>query len=140
MGILRSEGRAIVDKSDDMAAQLRDHIDFAMDGELCEFKYDTRMSVTGNMAIEIVSNVGKGTPGWFITSAARWLFYMDSSAGICYQIDLPKLRQVLDADNRSRYAAGKARTEGKYSTLNWLVELGLAKAKGCIVREIEVTQ
>jgi hypothetical protein len=138
MDILRSEGRFIVDKADDMTAQLRDHYDFVMDGDACEFKYDTRMSVTGNIAVEVVSNIGRGTPGWFITSTARWLFYMDTTAGICYQVDLPKLRGALDADNRSRYQAGKARTENKYSTFNWLVELGFVKSKECVAREIEV--
>lgn len=134
MAHLRTLGAVIVDKSKDMAAQAAGY-DFLLNGEPAEFKFDTRMSVTGNLAVEIVSNIGRGKPGWFITSQARWLFYLDTCLCTCYQIDLQALRQALDSDNRNRYSAAKARTENKYSTLNWLVEIGFARATGCIVCE-----
>lgn len=134
MAHLRSIGATVVDKSKCMDSQAAG-FDFLLDGEPAEFKYDTRMSVTGNMAVEIVSNIGRGKPGWFITSQARWLFYLDTCLCTCYKIDLQALRHALDVDSRNKYSAAKARTENKYSTLSWLVEIGFARATGCIVGE-----
>lgn len=137
MESLRLEGHTVIDKSDDRQAQANGY-DFLLDGESSEFKYDTQMSATGNVAVEIISNIRRAVAGWFITSRAHWLFYLDTKSKICYQIDLLKLRIALDSDTRKRHQAGKAQTEGKYSTLSWLVELGYIRNSGCILKEIQL--
>lgn len=138
MALLVRDGRVIENKADDMMAQ-RAGYDFMMDGERCEFKYDTQINRTGNIVCETISNVVKATPGCFETSTARWLFYLDTVGGICYQIDLPKLRDEFKADRRPRRMV-RCQTEGKYETESALVEIGFLRRRGheCIAREIRI--
>lgn len=56
-----------------------------------EVKGDTYHQ-TGNFFFETISNESKGTPGCFMYTRAKWLFYYFVEAGILYCLPMDKVR------------------------------------------------
>lgn len=145
MQVLTREGHDVIDKQNDPAAQAAG-VDFMLNGQPCEFKHDDKMARSGNVVFELVSNVGKGTPGCLVTSRARWLWYYDTVNRIAYQIGLPELRKAIEKDSRNRYQAFKTTTktttkttnDGFYATIGLLLEIGFLRAAKVIVREMPI--
>lgn len=127
---LKLKGHTIIDKSQDLAAQAAGY-DFVMNGEPCEFKFDTKICRTKNVACEMMSNQELNKPGWYATSKMRWLFYLDDINNVCYQFDFPKFKRAFDADINF-YLPFKARTDNKYTSSGLLVPLKFFESHQCI--------
>ena len=94
MDYLRSIGNDITDLTHDNDAQTRG-MDFLVNGESVEFKTDLKTHITGNIAFEIVSNVGLGKIGGLLRSEAVWLLYYEIATGVCHKISLAALIDSL---------------------------------------------
>lgn len=58
-----------------------------------ECKYDTRLSTTGNLYLELSNVHSKGGRGWFSFCQADYLAYGDASTKTFYIFDMEELRE-----------------------------------------------
>lgn len=86
-----SIGCNIIDVSEDKEYQQKD-IDFLIDGIGYEVK--TQNCILENkICIELKSNVEKNYNGWFYTTAAQYLVFVDKVNSILYKIPVEELRE-----------------------------------------------
>ena len=120
----------IEDLTDDAAAQA-DGIDFAVtkNGQrsTIEFKYDTQIHRTRNLALEIISNLTRRRIGCGLSSKADYLLYYDPVNQLCHKLKLQELVLAIEESPLVKWSVGKATTPiGKdkgYSSLSLLVPL-----------------
>jgi hypothetical protein len=91
-----------------------------------EFKADTRIHQTGNIAFEIIANSRRPTIGCLMESVAIYLFYYDTVQNILHIMDLPHLRLALET--RATWRCAVTTTPRKngtaiYATFSLLVPL-----------------
>lgn len=60
-----------------------------------EVKWDSKISKTGNLYLELVNKNSAGLRGWWEFSKADYLVYGDAERKIFYVFDLEELRQVV---------------------------------------------
>lgn len=60
-----------------------------------EVKWDNCISDSGNMFIEIITDIDKGKQGWFEFCQADYIFYGDSQNNLFYVFKTDDLRQFL---------------------------------------------
>ena len=83
------------------------------DEQMCvEVKWDSRIHQTGNMFIEISSNLEEGKDGWFLFCRADYLFYGDSINRIFYIIKMDDLREYLQQNQTEQRNAPDYRYNG----------------------------
>lgn len=84
-------GCNIIDVSEDREYQQQD-IDFLIDGIGYEVK--TQNCIYENkICIELTANVERNYNGWFYTTAAEYLIFVDKVNGILYKIQTEDLRE-----------------------------------------------
>lgn len=84
-------GCTVIDVSEDKEYQQKD-IDFLIDGIGYEVK--TQNCILENkICIELKSNVEKNYNGWFYTTAAQYLVFVDKVNSILYKIPVEELRE-----------------------------------------------
>lgn len=84
-------GCTVIDVSEDKEYQQKD-IDFLIDGIGYEVK--TQNCILKNkICIELKSNVEKNYNGWFYTTAAQYLVFVDKLNGVLYKIPVEELRE-----------------------------------------------
>lgn len=75
-------------------------IDFVVssdaDSFTVEVKWDSRISTTGNMFIETVTDLDKCKEGWFSFCQADYIYYGDSENQLFYVFKTDDLRQFVD--------------------------------------------
>ena len=86
-----SLGCNIIDVTEDREYQLQD-IDFLIDGIPIEVKTQT-CQMEEKICIELMSNVERNYNGWFYTTAAQYLIFVDKHNGILYKISTEELRE-----------------------------------------------
>lgn len=67
-----------------------------------EVKADSRMQETKNVAVEPITNVEFGKDGWFITSKATHIFFVDVKSKVIHCVRLEELRQLFK-QNKKQY-------------------------------------
>lgn len=84
-------GSNIIDVSEDKEYQQKD-IDFLIDGIGIEVK--TQNCILQNkICIELTANIERNYNGWFYTTAAQYLVFVDKVNGILYKIPVEELRE-----------------------------------------------
>lgn len=76
---------------------------------------------TGNLFLEMFSNMKWGTPGWMLTSQANLLFYFFGETGTLYVIRLQELRDwafTVDVEGRQTLDEYPLKRQNKYDQLN----------------------
>lgn len=87
-----------------------------------EYKADSTAARTGNAFVETVSVDTADKPGWAVSSAADWLFYLvPGAAEVLYIIQMEKLRQRLPIWRRT--CQERSIPNEGYHTLGLLVPL-----------------
>jgi hypothetical protein len=141
----RKKGYTVEDKTQDMEHQ-KAGIDFVINKIPVDAKYDRWLHTTGNVAIELISNLGRGTVGTALhTKADRWLYgemWTDDDGIIhliCHYWTQPLLIRQIEEDEQRKWTAFKTTTSGRdggvlYATVGLLVPLDWIKAKGQAVR------
>ena len=72
-------------------------IDLVLDDMItADVKGDTKISVTGNLFLELVSNRYKKTDGWFVKSEMDILFYLDVNQLLLYEINFDELKDYYE--------------------------------------------
>ena len=84
-------GCNIIDVSEDKEYQQQD-IDFLIDGIGYEVKTQTCVQES-KICIELTANVERNYNGWFYTTAAQYLVFVDKVNGILYKIRTEDLRE-----------------------------------------------
>lgn len=109
---LNEKGWTVTDVSDNKEYQVIG-VDFLTekDGESrqIEVKLDTVINRTGNFFIEIVGYQEQGKPGWFETSEADYIFYIDAATDIAYVFKVEDMREYLQnnyAPRRNAFEKG----------------------------------
>lgn len=87
-----SIGCNIIDVSEDKEYQQQD-IDFLIDGTGYEVKTQTCIYKENKICIELTANVERNYNGWFYTTAAQYLVFVDKVNGILYKIRTEDLRE-----------------------------------------------
>jgi len=92
---------------------------------------------TGNFFFETVSNESKGTPGCFLYTGAKWLFYYFVGNGRLYCLPMAKARPWFH-ENMDRFEERRTSTpvaNGAYVTVGRLVPITavLAEVDGVLV-------
>lgn len=65
-------------------------------GKTLEVKSDARTIETGNVAIELVSNIGTGRPGWAYSTTSDFLAYLSAGDGLLSIASLSDIRRRLE--------------------------------------------
>lgn len=86
-----SIGCNIIDVSEDKEYQQQD-IDFLIDGIGYEIKTQNCL-LENKICIEITANVERNYNGWFYTTTAQYLIFVDKDNGILYKIRTEDLRE-----------------------------------------------
>lgn len=86
-----SIGCNIIDVSEDKEYQQQD-IDFLIDGTGYEVKTQTCL-LENKICIELIANVERNYNGWFYTTAAQYLVFVDKVNSILYKIRTEDLRE-----------------------------------------------
>lgn len=140
VGWLVSRGFEVVDLRNDMAAQ-RDGIDLKVrrgsswggEWRTGEVKRDGKMARTGNFALEVVSNLSKGTPGCWVSSKADFWFYVDGVAKVLHIFRPSEVRSVVSATDvpvwKCSIASTRANGGGSlYRTISLLVPIDVVSS------------
>lgn len=85
-------GCAVIDVSEDKEYQQQD-IDFLIDNISYEVKTQTCTYTENKICIELTANVERNYNGWFYTTAANYLVFVDKVNGILYKINTEDLRE-----------------------------------------------
>ena len=104
-------GCNIIDVSEDKEYQQQD-IDFLIDGIGYEVK--TQNCIYGNkICIELTANVERNYNGWFYTTAAKYLVFVDKVNGTLYKIRTEDLREYY---YKSRQGIQTRKQDNAYKT------------------------
>ena len=87
----RGLGYSVIDVSENKQYQ-RNDIDFFIDGISIEVKTQNCLK-ENNICLELISNVERGYQGWFHTTAAQDLIFVDDLNKILYKIGTENLRE-----------------------------------------------
>ena len=71
-------------------------IDFITPAATIEVKWDSKLSATGNIFIETVSNTEKDKPGWFNICEADLIYYGDAVNKLFYIFKREQLAQYIE--------------------------------------------
>lgn len=101
---LEARGKKVEDVTENKEYWAKD-IDFKVaweDGESAtiEVKADRRISETGNLCIELITNVAKQREGWISKCEADYIFYVDLKKNLSYCFALADLTQFLKERSR----------------------------------------
>lgn len=95
---LESRGLKVIDLTDSEEFRKKD-IDFLVqkgnEEAFIEVKADRRMGDTGNICVELVTNIKNKSEGWLSYCEADYIFYCDSQNDCCYCFLLDDLRQYF---------------------------------------------
>jgi hypothetical protein len=114
MAFLASQGHTIIDLTNDELAQ-KQGIDFMVGDRYVEFKSDSKIHQTGNLAYEIVSNSRKATPGCCLYSEADYLLYYDSVNLVCHKMRFPELKLAIENSKQTIWKVAKTANPAQYS-------------------------
>lgn len=126
---LESRGFTVEDLRDDMEAQ-KQGVDLrfskASRTYTGEIKLDSHMSRTGNFALEIVSNLSKGTLGCWVSSKADFWFYVDGVSQVVHIFKPSEVKSVVSASDKVKWSCSLSSTSSKqgeiaYRTISLLV-------------------
>jgi len=126
---LQARGFIVEDLRDDMEAQKRgidlkfSKADRAYTGEV---KQDAWISKTHNFALEIISNLSKGTPGCWISSQADVWFYVDSVSKVLHIFKPSEVKQAVSVSDKVKWSCSLSATSDRgggvaYRTVSLLV-------------------
>ena len=87
----RGLGCNVIDVSEDREYQLQD-IDFLIDGIVYEVKTQT-CQMEEKICIELTANVQRNRNGWFNTTSAKYLIFVDKFNEVLYKISTEELRE-----------------------------------------------
>lgn len=99
--IMQQKGYIVEDVSNNPEYWYRD-IDFIVtsstsgETKTFEVKWDSKISNTGNLYLELTSLYSKGGRGWFEFCEADYLAYGDAVTKVFYIIDMEQLRQAAN--------------------------------------------
>ena len=99
--IMQQKGYIVEDVSNNPEYWYRD-IDFIVtsstsgETKTFEVKWDSKISNTGNLYLELTSLYSKGGRGWFEFCEADYLAYGDAVTKVFYIIDMAQLRQAAN--------------------------------------------
>jgi len=121
----------VTDLTNDKTSQASG-IDFMLGEDTVEFKIDNHINRTKRFAFELVSNIGKATPGCGLTSKATYLLIYDPVDNVCHRIHLPGLRNYLTKSSQVMWDVAKTATtigklESAYSGFYLLIPLKVIK-------------
>lgn len=77
-----------------------------------EVKWDNRISDTGNMFIEYITDLENSKEGWFEFCQADYIFYGDSRNNLFYVFQMDDLRKYLSASIVDKRIALDTNTKG----------------------------
>lgn len=126
---LESRGFVVEDLRNDMEAQ-KNGIDLRFiknnRSYTGEIKLDSYISKTGNFALEIVSNLSKGTLGCWVSSKADFWFYVDAVNNIVHIFKPNEVKGVVSSSERVKWNCSLSSTRGghgetAYRTISLLV-------------------
>lgn len=126
---LESRGFTVEDLRNDMEAQ-RKGIDLRFSKAnrtyTGEIKLDSHISRTGNFALEIVSNLSKGTLGCWVLSEADFWFYVDAVNSVVHIFKPGEVRNAVSGSEQGKWSCSLSSTLGKhgemaYRTISLLV-------------------
>lgn len=82
-----------------------------------EVKNDGVISRTGNLFIELITDVAKGRAGWYEITQADYIYYRDKNNQIVYCLDFNDLSTYIDTfkDNLRMVSAPDYRKDGQIS-------------------------
>lgn len=113
---LRKQGYEVEDVSDNPSYWYKD-IDLIVNSKTTlEVKWDSRISKTGNIFLEICSNVEKNQPGWFKFCKADYLFYGNSIDEEFYVFNFKELKAHIKA-HKDEYQQRTAPDYNKYGEI-----------------------
>lgn len=90
-----------------------------------------RYHTTGNFFFETVSNASKHSPGCFLYTRAKWLFYLFVDAGTLYCLPMDRVRPWF-LHNQDRFEPRRTSTpvgSGRYVTIGSLVPIDVVLAE-----------
>ena len=133
MDWLRDIRKAIVvDRRGEMDYDKDKGIDLEINDHAAQFKADSIINTTGNVALELISNLGHGTVGCGAKRDAQWWLYYDTVACVLHVIDHHKLIDRIQLSGASSWRGFTTRTSGSrqkvlYATLGMLIPLSVVK-------------
>lgn len=105
---LRKCGNDVIDVTNNPDYWDKD-IDFIVNDFLTiECKWDGVMSDTGNIFIELCSNIDKNTEGWYKFCQADYLYYGDAKSRVFYIFAFGELKKHIEV-NKDSYSIGYAK-------------------------------
>lgn len=115
---LRDKGRKVEDVSDNPRYWKKD-IDLIVDDtETVEVKWDALLADTGNLFIELYSDVYKRKEGWFKFCEASHLAYGDAKNKMFYIFDFAQLKAHIEA-HKAEYKKATAADYSKDGIKKW---------------------
>ena len=115
---LRDTGRKVEDVSDNPHYWKKD-IDLIVDDfETVEVKWDGKLADTGNLFIELYSDIYERKAGWYKFCEARNLAYGDAQNKMFFIFDFAKLKAHIEA-HKAEYKTATAADYGKDGITKW---------------------
>lgn len=109
---LRKQGNIVEDVTNNPDYWSKD-IDFIVNHiTSIECKWDGVMADTGNIFIELCSNIDTNKEGWYNFCQADWLYYGDAKNRVFYIFAFGELKNHIEA-NKDSYSIGYARDYDK---------------------------
>ena len=112
----RGLGCNVIDVTEDREYQLQD-IDFLIDGIPIEVKTQT-CQMEEKICIELMSNVERNYNGWFYTTAAQYLIFVDRRNHILYKIATEDLRAYYYKNKQHIHIIPQNNKNNNYKTSN----------------------
>lgn len=106
-----------------------------------QYKCDMQWYDTGNVAIELISDVDKGKPGWAWKSVADVLVYFDAETGRLAALSIPVIRRWLPMGMMAGYRVQDtpSNERGKsWRSRNLYCKLGTLQNLGAVVWTDEI--
>lgn len=100
----RNKGATVIDVSDNPSYWSQD-IDLLVNDDGNEFsvevKWDKVISKSGNLYLEILTDIDKNKAGWFQICNADFLYYGDSKNKLYYIFEMAQLRQFVNENKQN---------------------------------------
>lgn len=107
----RGKGCKVTDVSNNPDYWKKD-IDLIVDGEAIEVKWDSKVYDTGNLFVEIYSDVERRKPGWYKFCEADTLAYGDAVNKYFFMFDYEGLKEHIEA-HKDEYKTAVAADYGR---------------------------
>lgn len=132
MAWLREERGAVVEDMRGTDADIKQGIDLTINDEAAQFKADDKIDSTGNIAFELISNLGKGTLGCGVKREARWWLYYGTVSSTLHVIDHHKLIDQINVAGETSWRGFTTHTGGwnrqaAYATVGMLIPIAAIK-------------